>query len=65
MSTYYCVINTGTADVLYCGVSQSATAAALEPGTIYGFGRTKFAAWLDAIRRRREVLGSPMEEPRT
>jgi CRP-like cAMP-binding protein len=56
MTRYYCVLKTSTAMIRYCGTSESATAAALEPGTVYGYGRTKFMAWLDAHRRRDAVL---------
>jgi CRP-like cAMP-binding protein len=55
MTRYYCVLKTSTAMIRYCGTSEAATAAALEPGTIYGYGRTKFTAWLDAHRRREAV----------
>jgi CRP-like cAMP-binding protein len=55
MTRYYCVLKTKTAMIRYCGTSEAATAAALEPGTIYGYGRTKFTAWLDAHRRRDAV----------
>jgi CRP-like cAMP-binding protein len=56
MTRYYCVLTTSTAMIRYCGTSEAATAAALEPGTVYGYGRTKFTAWLDAHRRRDAVL---------
>lgn len=56
MTRYYCVLKTKTAMIRYCGTSEAATAAALEPGTVYGYGRTKFTAWLDAHRRRDAVL---------
>ena len=52
MTRYYCVLKTSTAMIRYCGTSEAATAAALDPGTVYGYGRTKFTAWLDAHRRR-------------
>jgi hypothetical protein len=56
MTTYYCVLHTTTAEVLYAGTSESATAAALDPGTVYGFGRTRRAAWWMAVRQRSDVL---------
>ena len=52
MTRYYCVLHTTTGRTLYAGTSEAATAAALDPGTVYGYGRTKFTAWLDAHRRR-------------
>jgi len=55
MTRYYCVLKTSTAMIRYCGTSEAATAAALDPGTVYGYGRTKFTAWLDAHRRREAV----------
>lgn len=54
-NTYFCVLSTATGKILYAGTSEAATAAALEPGTVYGYGRTKFTAWLDAHRRREAV----------
>ena len=54
-NTYFCVLSTSSGAILYAGTSEAATAAALEPGTVYGFGRTKFTAWLDAHRRREAV----------
>jgi CRP-like cAMP-binding protein len=54
-NTYFCVLHTSTGNILYAGTSEAATAAALEPGTVYGYGRTKFMAWLDAHRRRDAV----------
>jgi CRP-like cAMP-binding protein len=62
MTRYYCVLKTKTAMIRYCGTSEAATAAALEPGTIYGYGRTKFTAWLDAHRRRDAVLPQRLDE---
>lgn len=56
MTRYYCVISTTTADVLYAGTSEAATAAALDPGTVYGYGRTRRAAWWMAVRQRSDVL---------
>ena len=56
MTTYYCVLHTTTAEVLYAGTSEAATAAALDPGTVYGYGRTRRAAWWDAVHRRADVL---------
>lgn len=61
MTTYYCVLRTTTAEVLYAGTSEAATAAALEPGTVYGYGRTKFTAWMDAINRRQAVPTVPVD----
>lgn len=54
-NTYFCVLSTTTGNILYAGTSEAATAAALDPGTVYGYGRTKFTAWLDAHRRREAV----------
>ena len=56
MTRYYCVLKTSTAMIRYCGTSESATAAALDPGTVYGFGRTRRAAWWGAVHRRADVL---------
>lgn len=61
MTTYFCVLSTATGKILYAGTSEAATAAALEPGTVYGFGRTKFTAWLDAINRRQAVPPVPVD----
>ena len=55
MTTYFCVLSTATGKILYAGTSEAATAAKLDPGTVYGYGRTKFMAWLDAHRRREAV----------
>ena len=56
MTTYYCVLSTSTGAILYAGTSEAATAAALDPGTVYGFGRTRRAAWWGAVHRRADVL---------
>ena len=56
MTTYYCVLRTTTGRILYAGTSEAATAAALDPGTVYGYGRTRRAAWWDAVHRRADVL---------
>ena len=56
MTTYYCVLRTTTAELLYAGTSEAATAAALDPGTVYGFGRTRRAAWWMAIKQRADIL---------
>jgi len=56
MTRYYCVISTTTADVLYAGTSEAATAAALDPGTVYGFGQTRRMAWWMAVKQRADVL---------
>jgi len=61
MTRYYCVLKTSTAMILYAGTSEAATAAALEPGTVYGFGRTRRAAWWGAVHRRADVLRSEWE----
>lgn len=61
MTTYYCVLHTTTGRTLYAGTSEAATAAALEPGTVYGYGRTRRAAWWDAVHRRADVLRSEGE----
>jgi hypothetical protein len=61
MTRYYCVLKTSTAMIRYCGTSEAATAAALEPGTVYGYGRTKFMAWMDAINRRQAVPPVPVD----
>jgi hypothetical protein len=61
MTRYYCVLKTSTAMIRYCGTSEAATAAALEPGTVYGYGRTRRAAWWDAVHRRADVLRSEGE----
>lgn len=55
-NTYYCVLSTTTGAILYAGTSEAATAAALDPGTVYGFGRTRRAAWWGAVHRRADVL---------
>lgn len=55
-STYYCVLHTSTGRILYAGTSEAATAAALDPGTVYGYGRTRRAAWWGAVHRRADVL---------
>ena len=55
-NTYYCVLRTTTGRILYAGTSEAATAAALDPGTVYGFGRTRRAAWWGAVHRRADVL---------
>lgn len=54
----YCVLSIATGDILYAGTSQAATAAALDPGTVYGYGRTRHAAWCDAMRRRAAAIKS-------
>ena len=56
MTTYYCVLSTSTGAILYAGTSEAATAAALDPGTVYGYGRTRRAAWWGAVHRRADVL---------
>ena len=58
MTRYFCVLSTTTGNILYAGTSEAATAAALEPGTVYGYGRTRRAAWWDAVNRRADVLRS-------
>ena len=55
-NTYYCVLHTNSGRILYTGTSEAATAAALDPGTVYGFGRTRRAAWWGAVHRRADVL---------
>ena len=55
-NTYYCVLHTNSGRILYAGTSEAATAAALDPGTVYGFGRTRRAAWWGAVHRRADVL---------
>ena len=57
-NTYYCVLHTTTGRILYAGTSEAATAAALDPGTVYGFGRTRRAAWWMAVRQRSDVLSA-------
>jgi len=61
MTRYYCVLKTSTAMIRYCGTSEASTAAALDPGTVYGYGRTRRAAWWDAVHRRADVLRSEGE----
>ena len=56
MTRYYCVLHTTSGRTLYAGTSEAATAAALDPGTVYGFGRTRRAAWWMAVRQRSDVL---------
>lgn len=56
MTRYFCVLSTSTGAILYAGTSEAATAAALDPGTVYGYGRTRRAAWWDAVHRRADVL---------
>lgn len=56
MTRYYCVLHTTSGRTLYTGTSEAATAAALDPGTVYGFGRTRRAAWWGAVHRRADVL---------
>ena len=56
MTRYYCVLETSTAMIRYCGTSEAATAAALDPGTVYGFGQTRRMAWWMAVRQRADVL---------
>lgn len=56
MTTYYCVLSTSTGNILYAGTSEAATAAALDPGTVYGYGRTRRAAWWMAVCQRSDVL---------
>ena len=58
MTRYYCVLSTTTGAILYAGTSESATAAALDPGTVYGYGRTRRAAWRMAVRQRSDVLSA-------
>ena len=60
-NTYYCVLRTTTGRILYAGTSEASTAAALEPETVYGYGRTRRAAWWDAVHRRADVLRSEGE----
>ena len=55
-NTYYCVLHTTTGRILYAGTSEAATAAALDPGTVYGYGRTGLVAWGMAVCRRSDVL---------
>ena len=56
MTTYFCVLHASTGNILYAGTSEASTAAALEPGTVYGYGRTRRAAWWGAVHRRADVL---------
>ena len=56
MTRYYCVLHTTSGRILYAGTSEAATAAALDPGTVYGFGRTRRAAWWMAVCQRSDVL---------
>ena len=58
MTTYYCVLNTTSGRILYAGTSESVTAAALDPGTVYGFGKTRRAAWWMAVCQRSDVLSA-------
>ena len=58
MTTYYCVLHTSSGRILYAGTSEAATAAALDPGTVYGYGRTRRAAWWGAVHRRADVLSA-------
>ena len=58
MTTYYCVLHTNSGRILYAGTSEAATAAALDPGTLYGYGRTRRAAWWGAVHRRADVLSA-------
>lgn len=58
MTRYYCVLHTSTGRILYAGTSEAATAAALDPGTVYGFGRTRRAAWWRAACQRSDVLSA-------
>ena len=58
MTRYYCVLHTTTGDIRYAGTSEAATAANLDPGTVYGYGRTRRAAWWGAVHRRADVLRS-------
>jgi hypothetical protein len=58
MTRYYCVLDITTGRILYAGTSEAATAAALDPGTVYGFGRTRRAAWWMAVRQRSDVLSA-------
>lgn len=60
-NTYFCVLSTSTGNILYAGTSEAATAAALDQGTVYGYGRTRRAAWWDAVHRRADVLRSEGE----
>ena len=55
MTTYYCVLHTTSGRILYAGTSEAATAAALDPGTVYGHGRTRRAAWGLAVRQRSDA----------
>lgn len=55
-NAYFCVLHTSTGNILYAGTSEASTAAALEQGTVYGFGRTRRAAWLMAIKQRADIL---------
>ena len=56
MTRYYCVLHTTTGRILYAGTSEAATAAALDPGTVYGFGQTRRMAWWMAVKQRADVL---------
>lgn len=55
-NTYFCVLSTPTGNILYAGTSEAATAAKLDPGTVYGYGRTRRMAWLMAIKQRADIL---------
>ena len=58
MITYYCVLHTTTGRTIYAGTSEAATAAALDPGTVYGYGRTRRAALWMAVRQISDVLSA-------
>lgn len=56
MTTYFCVLSTPTGNILYAGTSEAATAAKLDPGTVYGYGQTRRMAWWMAVRQLSDVL---------
>ena len=56
MTSYYCVLDITTGRILYTGTSEAAAVAALDTGTVYGYGRTRRAAWCMAVRQRSDVL---------
>jgi hypothetical protein len=56
MARYYCVLKSDTSRLVYAGSSESATAHALEPGTVFGVGKSEMLAWMDAIDKNRKWI---------
>jgi len=56
----FCVVDYTKGKILYHGCSLVATATALEPGTVYGWGPSYAHSLAHAQRLANEVKGDPL-----